>query len=374
MSNHDIKKETKERRLFELAFSLAEKNSGETYRILHYLHGKYIYRDKNDCPDIVYECLKGKKHPHRVIVGIEHFRVDQLSSQKSTKRTSNGAEISSHLNKIYKAGHSELEQESIVSEETKDQLLNQLSEYIKEESRKTYAELIADFSYNVDNHIRNVDEYKKNLNHISQGDKTELAFFVEFHAHFNTIFLNYQNKATKNEIGKLVFFNEITDEIQKAFNHGIDYFIILYDGYGYGQFSDVVAIHNGKIDNQLKRQNHFIYKYVGSDIVNNNVFSNVKVTWAKNNCNNYNITTTIEKTDEWEALNNLSTALNVAYHCQKHNIPFATTKDIHCIWEAIAPYLDRFEEKNGVLQPIFKNGYNQKIIEAIASSSLDKNP
>ena len=59
-------KTKKEHNLFETAFSLAKQKDGETFKILDYLNGVPVKREKDDSPDIVFQCSKGKRKAHKI--------------------------------------------------------------------------------------------------------------------------------------------------------------------------------------------------------------------------------------------------------------------------------------------------------------------
>lgn len=93
-SKNDIAKEQHECECFRQAVELSSVRGGQTQKILTYLNGvAFEGRSKNDRPDIVNICTKGKKNPIEVMVGIEHFEVNQLSKKSGKKIKSTGREI-----------------------------------------------------------------------------------------------------------------------------------------------------------------------------------------------------------------------------------------------------------------------------------------
>ena len=372
VSTIDEKKTKKEHNLFETAFSLAKQKDGETFKILDYLNGVPVKREKDDSPDIVFQCSKGKRKAHKKIVGIEHFRVDQISKPTKHKRVSISAESSNHISNIFEKGHSEQTQEENVSEDTKAQLLDQISVLVRENLYKTYDGLIDDLFYNVDKHIRRIGEYQDSLYKIAQDGSIELAMLIEMHAHFPPIFLNSGNHISQGGAGKLIFFKEIADIIKKLFCNGVDYVIILFDGSGFDQFTDVFAIHHGNIEKQLKRQNQLIYTFAGPRNLGKNVFNESGVNWKKNAAGDYEIITEYRNVDEKEALNSIYSALRIAYYSQKNGRPFATTRDVQCLLDAVAPYITGFKEHNGSITPLFIPETDFSVVSSSFSNSLKK--
>lgn len=74
-----ISKHDKEVQCFNKAVKTALKKRGETKRIMKYLNGKDVPRKEEERPDIVKLCKKDSRGQKDTIIGIEHFRVDQLS-------------------------------------------------------------------------------------------------------------------------------------------------------------------------------------------------------------------------------------------------------------------------------------------------------
>lgn len=78
-SRNDTKKEVAEEKCFQLALDAARRRGGGTYKIISYLNGQNIdTRAKKDRPDLIRLCTNAKHE--EVIVGIEHFCVNQMTS------------------------------------------------------------------------------------------------------------------------------------------------------------------------------------------------------------------------------------------------------------------------------------------------------
>lgn len=147
-SNHDIKKEDAEEQCFRKAYDEAIKRGGKTAELMSFFYGVPLEgREKNDRPDLIRICKKGKRNPKDVIVGIEHFRVDQLSVKRGTRYKSTGREIENRLWNIYEAGHEELNRDGIVSTTSATNVLNSIAELSKETIRCKYQDLLNNFDY-----------------------------------------------------------------------------------------------------------------------------------------------------------------------------------------------------------------------------------
>ena len=84
--NKVIDKHDREMQCFQRAVQIALKKRGETKRILKYLNGNDVVRKEEERPDIVKLCKNDSRGQCDTIVGIEHFRVDQLSIKKKDGR------------------------------------------------------------------------------------------------------------------------------------------------------------------------------------------------------------------------------------------------------------------------------------------------
>ena len=77
-----------------MVYDEAIKRGGKTAELMTFFYGVPLEsREKNDRPDLIRICRKGKRNPKDVIVGIEHFRVDQLSVKLRSCYKSRGREI-----------------------------------------------------------------------------------------------------------------------------------------------------------------------------------------------------------------------------------------------------------------------------------------
>lgn len=374
MSNKDEKKEYQELSCFETAIALSRKGGGQTYDILKYLDGKAICREKKDRPDIVRLCTKGKKKPREILVGIEHFRVDQLSKEFGGKRVSKNAEYLKHIQNAYDNGHQELMQTNDISEQVQTELLNQISGLAQENVRKCYSTLVDDFSYNLSNHLSKVEQYKENLKEFAKGIPVELAFLIEVHASFPPLFLNNDNSVAFSPKGKLIIFKDLADEIAKISNKQVDYIIILYYDCGSDieNATDVLAFRTGKIQDHLMRQGVSIYKYAGGNIKSKNGFNKSIVKWTKNPHGDYNVIAEYDDVDEKEAMDSIYHALYVAYYSKKNNIPFVTSREVQSLLEAFWSHIDGFTVKDGYIEPLFKDGTNYEAVSMQYATSLEK--
>ena len=100
-SRNDTKKEAAEEQCFKLALDAARRRGGGTYKIMSYLNGQNIdTRAKKDRPDLIRLCTNAKHE--EVIVGIEHFCVNQMVKRVGDRYKSVGKELRGHIDATYK--------------------------------------------------------------------------------------------------------------------------------------------------------------------------------------------------------------------------------------------------------------------------------
>ena len=339
---------------------------------MNYLNGEPVSRAKPDKPDLVRICTRGKKNPRKVLVGIEHLRVDQLSESKKGKRISKGAEFTSHVWAAYEKGHEELEQYGKTSEQSRGALLDQTVGLAQENIRKPYSSLIEDFSFQLNKHLSKTAVYRENLQSMVEGMPIELAFLIEVHAHFPPLFLNEGNKVVYNPSGQLVMFQDLVDELSKISNRTVDYIILLFNGSGFERFTDAIAFRSGNIKNHLKQQGISVYKYAGGDILGNSAFQKVSAYWEKNPNANYNIVTNYSAVDRDKAMQSIYHALRIAFYSKQKGTPFVATREVQSFLDALWPYVDGFYDQNGSIFPHYKSNADANIIRVRYDHAIEQ--
>lgn len=351
------KKEHNERVCFLAAVELSKSKDHDTKELLQYFNGTPVNRANNDRPDLIYICTTSDYPKNEIIVGIEHFRVDQVSKQKntkSTKRISLGAEYKSHIDSVYNIGHSEYEEKGDSSDEIKDALINQIAGLVQENTSRGYNTFIDDFSCNLDKHLEQVEAYRKNVADYANGRKVEIAFLIEAHAYFQPLFLNNDGRVVQNPVGRIVIFKEIAKLLSSIDSKTVNYIVLLFDGSGFERNTDVIALRTGNIHEQLRDKGISVYEYAGSDLDGRNGFCQSKLRWEKDGNGNFDIITDYSDVNESEALHSVMKAARIAWNAQKRGVPFATTRDVQSFLDAATPYLIGFINNDQGVWPQFR--------------------
>ena len=346
-NSHDINKEKAEEQCFQKAYSEAIKRKDKTAELLAFFYGTpFRDRDKNDRPDIVRICKRGKRNPKEIVVGIEHFRVDQLSVKHKSGYKSTRQEINSWISDIYEAGHKELITEGIASEANTVRLLDNIAKLSMETMQRKYSSLLSSLDYALVKHLKGADAYRKNLEKIASGRTVELAFLIEITSAFPQLFLNDKNRTHVKNDGILPMLDSFVMQLEAIDKRKVDY-IILYISNSIREVPHptVIAVRTGNVRKHLKRQGITVYKYIGEDSYDTTPlhFNDAKITPMDDDENGYNLTIGWNRKNSETVTNAVFSAFGEAYHAKKKNIPFATTRivqlllfsiseDIECIY------------------------------------------
>lgn len=119
-------KKARERDVLEAALKLARKRGGECRRLADRLDGPVVDRTMDECPDIVLRCRN--RSDNACIVGVEHFRVDQLTevNDKTGKRMSATSRVRARFNRLQE------DYKNSGAREPNDQQIEQFAEVTEE--------------------------------------------------------------------------------------------------------------------------------------------------------------------------------------------------------------------------------------------------
>ena len=185
--NKVIDKHDREMQCFQRAVQIALKKRGETKRILKYLNGSDVVRKEEERPDIVKLCKNDSRGQCDTIVGIEHFRVDQLSIKKKDGRiASTGIVTEKNVRNLFNKWHDEVMRLDTVPDAAVHDIGKVVAEQIQRMEVTTYDTYIHAFNYSLEQHIKSFDVYRKNLEKLAgKRYKIPVALFIEIHMEFN---------------------------------------------------------------------------------------------------------------------------------------------------------------------------------------------
>ena len=350
-SNHDIKKEDAEEQCFRKAYDEAIKRGGKTAELMSFFYGVPLEgREKNDRPDLIRICKKGKRNPKDVIVGIEHFRVDQLSVKRGTRYKSTGREIENRLWNIYEAGHEELNRDGIVSTTSATNVLNSIAELSKETIRCKYQDLLNNFDYVLEKHLKRVKEYRENVMRYADGRPVEIAFLIEVSSNFSQMFLNEKGRTSVKNNGIMPMLDSFVARLEAIDKKVVDY-IILYMTNATQKEKDpeVIAVRTGNIYEHLRRQGITVYKYIGEDSYDTTPvhFNDTKISPVDAEEIGYNLTIGWDSKSDETIKDAALAALGEAYRAKQKNVPFAATRIVQSTLFAISGSIKRVYKEGG---------------------------
>lgn len=353
-SKNDIAKEQHECECFRQAVELSSTRGGQTQKILTYLNGAaFEGRSKNDRPDIVNICTKGKKNPIEVMVGIEHFEVNQLSKKSGKKIKSTGREIENKLWKGYDRGHEELLKKGMVSNENCLDLSENMASYIQEKSIRGYPSLVQALSEAVQKHLSSADTYRKNLSSISSGRPIELAFLIEFRSDFQQFFFNDGQLVYKRDDGLIPLTTDIVKILSSIDKNKVDYIILYMTNPLSNKRANVLAVRTGNIRNHLLTQKIKTYKYAGEDLYEGKS-SNILPTEIQHIDDKglYQLNFRYEELSESEIKGKIFLGVRTAFYAQKRGLPFVASRSVQLTLYAIGRYIRAFEPVGEYCQPV----------------------
>lgn len=325
MSKQDDKKSISEINRFNIAVSNGLKKNNSTGHILKFLNGEIIQRSKNDCPDIAKWCFRGKSK-EKILVGIEHFEIDQFSKKKKDGYTSIGREISNIQSKIFEKGHEELINSGDVSNYNKEKLLDSISDLVKETVISSYNTFIEAFRYHLTHHVKKYDIYVKNLKNISSDCKIELALFLDIRTAFQSYFYYDGIDYRKNKNGLSPVFEDIVVELEKIDQKKFKYIVLMMsNNTPLSNAIEVIALRTGNIRLQLKNQHIDIFNYFGEDMEDHSKIEKAEITRINKDDGNYMLKTSVTMPSGDYQLERLALPVKRSIEAVKSGSKFVTT-------------------------------------------------
>lgn len=293
ISSKEQVKKTKEQEILDAFFKIGCKNHGKKRRLIKSVKGTKINRTKDEQPDFV--MLVNRPNGEKVIVGIELFRIDQVSTQRIKNRGKKTEQITrTSLNKELEYSIRQKEELfQALSKNDYSTIMKCLNEFwITFQSnlnKVTYKSFIDDFTFHFSNHLNKINVYRNNLEMIKKelgADNIELGFLLEAHVEFSRYILIKNGnilEGQKNNNNKFIYFEDFVSKLEKIDKKLLDYFFIIS---GNSEFSDnkhinVEAFKTDNIRNQLKQKNHEIYEFAGEDYLYDD--SDIKISISEKN-------------------------------------------------------------------------------------------
>lgn len=227
------------------------------------LDGEDVYRREEERPDFVRKAPYGFSGGDNVVIGIEHFRVDHFSMQKKNgKVASTGIVHEKNVNLAFdKCG---IEPNEADFDKVNADIIKLADKRVELLQNATYNTFIGSFQYSLDEHLKNIDAYRKNIGKLTHG-KIEIALLIEVHSEFTDLFLNDNSGTRENKTGIMPMFVDVINLLEKIDKRKVNYVVLCLGSMTCGDEIEVRAFWTGDIKKQLAKQKIKLYKYAGDD-------------------------------------------------------------------------------------------------------------
>lgn len=342
-SENDTKKEANEEKCFQLAVDAAHKRGGDTDKILSYLNGQNIdTRSKKDRPDLIRLCTNSKHE--EVVVGIEHFCVNQIVKRAGNGYKSLGKESVAHIWEAYEKGHQELKDSGEVSDDICRKLMKNSVLLAQQANTLQYRSFLNAISSSLKKHMDNVDAYRKNVQQFAGQRRIELALLIEIETAFPQMFFNENDTIRVDETGLLPMVEDIVHMLSSIPEVAVDYIVLYLTSAAFKLHTDVIAFRTGNIKRQLQKQRVTVYKYAGIDKYGDAgiqftcpqvIHSDQEGTYMAQ----YSYSIPLSEKGRRQRI---FPALKTAYFAQKKGKPFVATREIQAALFATGKHIERF--------------------------------
>lgn len=361
-SRNDTKKEVAEEKCFQLALDAARRRGGGTYKIISYLNGQNIdTRAKKDRPDLIRLCTNAKHE--EVIVGIEHFCVNQMVKRVGDRYKSVGKELRGHIEATYEKGHTELETTGDVSDDLCRKLLEESVLLAQQANTPQYGGFLKAFRTSLEKHLSKADEYRANIQKFAGQKKIQLAFIIEVETAFMQLFLNNGRKTSIDESGLLPMTSDVVNILSSIPSDRVDYIILYFTSAAFKPNTNAIAIRTGNIMKQLKNQSVTIYKYAGIDKYNDGgvSFTPPEVT-HRNEDGEYQAkySYSIPPLDK-DRNQRIWPAFKTAYYAHRRGVPFVATREVQAALFTLGKFVDRFYGVGTDVGVVFQKNVSQEV-------------
>ena len=259
-----------EERCLSWVLKYANRSNGKVRSIISLLEGDDVPRQEKERPDFV---KKTVENGHTSLLGIEHFRVDQLSKRiHGNEVGSTGIVSENEAEKMQKEWRSIGELTPDFFQKSADDLSKMVAKHMERALGCSYGHYMNSFVYSMGKHLKKVADYKSNLEQLKQKatDETKFAFLIEIHSDFNQLILNDSdgNSYLSKNVKFCPMFEGVVKMLESIDPTEADYIILCFvktlHSDGEENFT-IVPLKTGDIRKQLKQQHIKIYEYAGDD-------------------------------------------------------------------------------------------------------------
>lgn len=254
-----------EQACLDLAIQKCLEQRGVTKRIGQLLSGDEITRTDDERPDFL-RYVKLADHDRDVIIGIEHFRVDHFSKELANSRVgSTGVVYEKNLRKTFEKWKPHISEDSDVPDGAIKSIGELVAQAMEQRILSTYHAFIESFRYSLNKHIQSAEHYHAVLDKYAGNRVKKLAFLIEVHSDFRTLFY-HDKKGVHHQDNICPVFEDIVQMLETIDHNKVHYLILCFGNTVYNEDVKVIALPTQNIRNQFLRLNVPIYHYAGHDI------------------------------------------------------------------------------------------------------------
>lgn len=256
--------------------------------IVDILFSEDIVRTENERPDFLKKCIIDGEE---VIVGVEHFSVDQFSklTRKKNSSTSKLQGSSFSMSKSISETFNNYQNAVWTDEKYRsaaEDLANIIANEYTNKENFTYQIFIDTFRSHLLTHLEKYEDYLRNIESVNHENlKVKMCYLIDFIIDFDSYFFVRNKKLRPCDDYFIPLFEEFVAELEKLYNCGVEYVILSFSNLLKNK-AKVIPLETKNIREQLKKYNILIYYYVGQDMFLNE-FNRLKK----------NLKTTFELTD-----------------------------------------------------------------------------
>ena len=313
------------------------------------LSGIDVMRKQNERPDFVR--LSQNDTNNKIILGVEHFRVDHLSKKNAKKQ--NVIQATNMTNekrlKRFIKEKSDCSDFGLNNEKNVQGFLDLVAAQSGRQIEAQYNDYITAFEYSLSNHLSNAEVYKKTLTELAANDHcfAKLAFLIEIHTGFHRLFFNDETGSKFiNAVDQCIFFEDIVTLLESIDSSTVDYVIMCFGSVVYGDDIKVISLKTGEIRKHLYEKGIKIYKYYGEDFniaAYNHLINNVKMHTIVSTDANGELQCRISQSSQKIQKEGMKAFIeNASYYAlqaQNEHKNFITTTRVQYVLDVYAPYI-----------------------------------
>lgn len=316
---------------------------GRSKTILDMFTNDEVSRPIDECPDFVKYCPPKSKNDKAVLLGIEHFQVDQSSIRKKSGK------MGATVNKYQKEDESrrnifeaERKQPGKLTDRAISAFATSVSQSLQKWYNAEYAKYIESFRYSLEKHLPRVDAYLRNISSISKGRfDVKLAFLVEIYSDFRHSYLTAHGSTKLADDTFIPIFEDIVQMLERIDAKKVQYIVLCFNSLIPSERAKVIALNTKNLRKQIVKQHLLVYNYAGEPY-NQRVAEISPAFTREGDIINLEMTAAIRQADMDSQMRLIVPAFLDALTFEVDKKPYLTTPTVQLMIELFGDYYIRF--------------------------------